>query len=131
MKVRINRVHLEEDAGKLIHLEDEPCSLVDYNRAGIPLIEIVTEPDMRSPLEAVTFMRMLKSILEYCDISDCRMEQGSLRCDANISVRPAGQKEFGTKVELKNINSFRELQKRWRRRKRGRSNCTGSAKATK
>lgn len=111
VKVRINRVHLEEDAGKLIHLEDEPCSLVDYNRAGIPLIEIVTEPDMRSPLEAVTFMRMLKSILEYCDISDCRMEQGSLRCDANISVRPAGQKEFGTKVELKNINSFRELQK--------------------
>lgn len=111
VKVRINRVHLEEDAGKLIHLEDEPCSLVDYNRAGIPLIEIVTEPDMRSPLEAVTFMRMLKSILEYCNISDCRMEQGSLRCDANISVRPAGQKEFGTKVELKNINSFRELQK--------------------
>ncbi|HOQ06637.1 MAG TPA: Asp-tRNA(Asn)/Glu-tRNA(Gln) amidotransferase subunit GatB [Clostridiales bacterium] len=111
VKVRINRVHLEEDAGKLIHLEDEPYSLVDYNRAGIPLIEIVTEPDMRSPVEAVTFMRMLKSILEYCEISDCRMEQGSLRCDANISVRPAGQKEFGTKVELKNINSFRELQK--------------------
>mgnify|MGYP000905568939 FL=1 len=111
VKVRINRVHLEEDAGKLIHLEDEPYSLVDYNRTGIPLIEIVTEPDMRSPLEAVTFMRMLKSILEYGDISDCRMEQGSLRCDANISVRPAGQKEFGTKVELKNINSFRELQK--------------------
>jgi len=111
VKVRINRVHLEEDAGKLIHLEDEPYSLVDYNRTGIPLIEIVTEPDMRSPLEAVTFMRMLKSILEYGDISDCRMEQGSLRCDANISVRPAGQKEYGTKVELKNINSFRELQK--------------------
>ena len=111
IKVRINRVHLEEDAGKLIHLEDEPYSLVDYNRAGIPLIEIVTEPDMRSPLEAVTFMRMLKSILEYGEISDCRMEQGSLRCDANISVRPVGQKEYGTKVELKNINSFRELQK--------------------
>jgi len=111
VKVRINRIHIEEDAGKLIHLEDEPYSLVDYNRTGVPLIEIVSEPDMRSPLEAVTFLRVLKSILEYGEISDCRMEQGSLRCDANISVRPAGQKEYGTKVELKNINSFRELQK--------------------
>ncbi len=110
-KVRINRIHIEEDAGKLIHLEDEPFSLIDYNRAGIPLIEIVSEPDMRSPLEAVSFLRMLKSILEYTEISDCRMEQGSLRCDANISIRPAGQKELNTKVELKNINSFRELQK--------------------
>jgi aspartyl-tRNA(Asn)/glutamyl-tRNA(Gln) amidotransferase subunit B len=111
VRVRINRIHIEEDAGKLIHLEDEPYSLIDYNRTGIPLIEIVSEPDMRSPLEAVTFMRALKSVLEYAEISDCRMEQGSLRCDANISVRPAGQKEYGTKVELKNINSFRELQK--------------------
>jgi aspartyl-tRNA(Asn)/glutamyl-tRNA(Gln) amidotransferase subunit B len=111
VRVRINRIHIEEDAGKLIHLEDEPYTLVDYNRSGIPLIEIVTEPDMRSPLEAVTFLRMLKSILEYGEISDCRMEQGSLRCDANISVRSVGQKEFNTKVELKNINSFRELQK--------------------
>ncbi len=110
-KARINRVHIEEDAGKLIHLEDQPCSLVDYNRAGIPLIEIVTEPDIRSPLEAVSFLRTLKAILEYCEISDCRMEQGSLRCDANISVRPKGQKGFNTKVELKNMNSFRELQK--------------------
>lgn len=111
VRVRINRIHIEEDAGKLIHLEDEPYTLVDYNRAGVPLIEIVSEPDMRSPLEAVTFLRILKSILEYGEISDCRMEQGSLRCDANISVRPAGQEEYGTKVELKNINSFRELQK--------------------
>jgi len=111
VRVRINRIHIEEDAGKLIHLDDEPYSLVDYNRTGVPLIEIVSEPDMRSPLEAVTFLRILKSILEYGEISDCRMEQGSLRCDANISVRPAGQKEYGTKVELKNINSFRELQK--------------------
>jgi aspartyl-tRNA(Asn)/glutamyl-tRNA(Gln) amidotransferase subunit B len=111
VKVHINRIHIEEDAGKLIHLEDEPHSLIDYNRAGIPLIEIVSEPDMRSPIEAVTFLRMLKSILEYGEISDCRMEQGSLRCDANISVRPMGQKEYNTKVELKNINSFRELQK--------------------
>ncbi len=110
-KVRINRIHIEEDAGKLIHLEEQPYSLVDYNRAGIPLIEIVSEPDIRSPLEAATFLRALKAMLEYCEISDCRMEQGSLRCDANISVRPAGRKEFGTKVELKNMNSFRELQK--------------------
>jgi aspartyl-tRNA(Asn)/glutamyl-tRNA(Gln) amidotransferase subunit B len=111
IKVRINRIHIEEDAGKLVHLEDEPYSLIDYNRAGIPLIEIVSEPDMRSPLEAVTFLKALKSILEYGEISDCRMEQGSLRCDANISVRPMGQKEYNTKVELKNINSFRELQR--------------------
>ncbi len=111
VKVRLNRIHIEEDAGKLIHLEEEPYSLIDYNRTGIPLIEIVSEPDMRSPLEAVTYLRILKSILEYADISDCRMEQGSLRCDANISVRPAGQTEYNTKVELKNINSFRELQK--------------------
>lgn len=111
VSVRINRIHIEEDAGKLIHLENEPYSLIDYNRTGIPLIEIVSEPDMRSPLEAVTFLKILKSVLEYGEISDCRMEQGSLRCDANISVRPAGQQEYNTKVELKNINSFRELQK--------------------
>lgn len=111
IKVRLNRIHIEEDAGKLVHVEDEPISLVDYNRVGVPLIEIVTEPDMRSVGEAVTFMKKLKSILEYGEISDCRMDQGSLRCDANISLRPVGQKEYGTKVELKNINSFKELQK--------------------
>ncbi|WP_297136839.1 Asp-tRNA(Asn)/Glu-tRNA(Gln) amidotransferase subunit GatB, partial [Terrisporobacter sp.] len=111
VSVRINRIHIEEDAGKLVHLEGEPISLIDYNRAGIPLIEIVTEPDLRSPGEAATFMRELKSILEYSGVSDCRMEQGSLRCDANISIRPYNQKEYGTKVEIKNINSFREVQK--------------------
>ena len=111
VSVRINRIHIEEDAGKLVHLEGESISLIDYNRAGIPLIEIVTEPDLRSPGEAATFMRELKSILEYCEVSDCRMEQGSLRCDANISIRPYNQKEYGTKVEIKNINSFREVQK--------------------
>ncbi|MFT8343967.1 MAG: Asp-tRNA(Asn)/Glu-tRNA(Gln) amidotransferase subunit GatB [Clostridium beijerinckii] len=111
VKVRLNRIHIEEDAGKLVHVEGEPISLVDYNRVGVPLAEIVTEPDMRSVSEAVAFMKKLKSILEYGEISDCRMEQGSLRCDANISLRPVGQKEYGTKVELKNINSFRELQK--------------------
>lgn len=111
VSVRINRIHIEEDAGKLVHLEDEPVSLIDYNRAGVPLVEIVTEPDLRSPGEAAAFMRELKGILEYAEISDCRMEQGSIRCDANISVRPYGQEEYGTKVEIKNINSFREVQK--------------------
>lgn len=109
--VRINRIHIEEDAGKLVHLEDEPISLIDYNRAGVPLVEIVTEPDLRSPGEAAAFMRELKGILEYAEISDCRMEQGSIRCDANISIRPYGQEKYGTKVEIKNINSFREVQK--------------------
>ncbi|MDF2504780.1 MULTISPECIES: Asp-tRNA(Asn)/Glu-tRNA(Gln) amidotransferase subunit GatB [Clostridium] len=109
--VRLNRIHIEEDAGKLVHLEYEPYSLIDYNRVGVPLIEIVTEPDMRSPQEAVTFLRTLKAILEYGGISDCRMEQGSLRCDANISLREVGKEEYNTKVEIKNINSFRELQK--------------------
>lgn len=111
VKVRLNRIHIEEDAGKLVHLEDEEVSLIDYNRVGVPLAEIVTEPDMRSVGEAVAFMKKLKSILEYGGISDCRMDQGSLRCDANISLRPVGSTEYGTKVELKNINSFRELQK--------------------
>ena len=111
VKVRINRIHIEEDAGKLVHLEDEPYSLIDYNRCGVPLIEIVTEPDLRSPAEAAEFMRQLKGILEYAEVSDCRMEQGSIRCDANISIRPFGQEEYGTKVEIKNINSFREVQK--------------------
>ena len=94
-----------------MHLEDEPYSLIDYNRCGVPLIEIVTEPDLRSPAEAAEFMRQLKGILEYAEVSDCRMEQGSIRCDANISIRPVGQEEYGTKVEIKNINSFREVQK--------------------
>lgn len=110
-RVRLNRIHIEEDAGKLVHMEYEPYSLIDYNRVGVPLIEIVSEPDMRSPQEAVTFLRTLKAILEYGGISDCRMEQGSLRCDANISLRKVGQTEYTTKVEIKNINSFRELQK--------------------
>lgn len=110
-RVRLNRIHMEEDAGKLVHLEDEGISLIDYNRVGVPLIEIVTEPDMRSVEEAITFLRTLKAMLEYGEISDCRMEQGSLRCDANISLRRIGQDTFNTRVELKNLNSFKELQK--------------------
>lgn len=110
-RINLTRIHLEEDAGKLIHLEGEPVTLVDYNRTGVPLIEIVSDPDMRSPEEAVEFLRTLKSILEYTEVSDCRMEQGSLRCDANISIREMGQKEYNTRVEIKNLNSFKEIQK--------------------
>ena len=110
-RIHITRIHLEEDSGKLIHIEDEPVTLVDYNRAGIPLIEIVTEPDMRSPQEAVAFLKALKSILEYTGVSDCKMEQGSLRCDANISIRNIGEKGLNTKVEIKNMNSFKEILK--------------------
>ncbi|MFL0248893.1 Asp-tRNA(Asn)/Glu-tRNA(Gln) amidotransferase subunit GatB [Clostridium neuense] len=110
-KVRLNRIHIEEDAGKLVHMEYEPYSLIDYNRVGVPLIEIVSEPDMRSPEEAVEFMKTLRAILQYANISDCRMDQGSMRCDANISLREFGKEEYNTKVEIKNINSFKELQK--------------------
>lgn len=104
-KIRIERVHLEEDAGKLTHT-DNGYSLVDLNRQGTPLIEIVTEADVRSPEEAYAFLEKLKAIIQYTGVSDCRMEEGSLRCDANISIRPYGQEEFGTKTELKNLNSF-------------------------
>jgi len=104
-RIGITRVHLEEDAGKLIHEED--ASLVDFNRTGIPLLEIVSEPDLSSPQEAFDYLTKLKNTIEYLDVSDCDMEKGSLRCDANISLRPAGAKEFGVKTELKNMNSFK------------------------
>lgn len=114
-RVRIHHIHLEEEAGKSMHagdrLMDAEYSLIDYNRAGIPLIEIVTEPDIRSPEEARVFLESLKSILEYTQVSDCKMEQGSLRCDANISLRPKGSTEFGNKAEIKNLNSFRAVQR--------------------
>ena len=103
-KIGIERIHLEEDAGKLTHTADG--SLVDYNRQGTPLIEIVSDPDIRTPDEAYAYLEKLKSIIQYTGVSDVRMEEGSLRCDANISLRPEGQEEFGTKVELKNLNSF-------------------------
>ena len=103
-KIGIERIHLEEDAGKLTHAADG--SLVDYNRQGTPLIEIVSDPDIRTPEEAYAYLEKLKSIIQYTGVSDVRMEEGSLRCDANISLRPVGQEEFGTKTELKNLNSF-------------------------
>jgi aspartyl-tRNA(Asn)/glutamyl-tRNA(Gln) amidotransferase subunit B len=110
-KVRIHHIHLEEDAGKLVHPEKANYSLVDLNRAGTPLVEIVTEPDMRSPREARIFMQDLRAILRYLDISDANMEQGNMRCDANISLRLVGQKELGTKVEIKNMNSFKMIER--------------------
>ncbi|MDD3725913.1 MAG: Asp-tRNA(Asn)/Glu-tRNA(Gln) amidotransferase subunit GatB [Candidatus Ratteibacteria bacterium] len=109
--IRIKRLHLEEDAGKLIHPEDGNFSLVDLNRSSVPLIEIVTEPDIKSPSEAEKFLTNLKRVLEYLEVSDCNMEEGSLRCDANISVRRYGDKGFGVKEEIKNMNSFRAVRK--------------------
>ncbi|MCP1312603.1 Asp-tRNA(Asn)/Glu-tRNA(Gln) amidotransferase subunit GatB [Paenibacillus tyrfis] len=110
-RIGITRVHLEEDAGKLTHVDGGHASLVDFNRVGTPLIEIVSEPDLRSPEEARAYLEKLKAIMQYCDVSDVKMEEGSLRCDANISLRPYGQQEFGTKAELKNMNSFRGVQR--------------------
>lgn len=107
----ITRAHLEEDAGKLIHSETGGNSGVDFNRTGIPLLEIVSEPDIRTPEEAYCYLQSLKSIIQYLGISDCNMEEGSLRCDANISIRLKGQVEFGTRTEIKNLNSFRGVQK--------------------
>ncbi|MDP8230214.1 MAG: Asp-tRNA(Asn)/Glu-tRNA(Gln) amidotransferase subunit GatB [Candidatus Gorgyraea atricola] len=104
-RIGITRVHLEEDTGKLFHQKD--YSLVDFNRSGTPLLEIVSEPDINSPEEAYTYLTVLKSILEYVDVSDCNMEEGSLRCDANISLRKPGAKELGVKTEIKNMNSFK------------------------
>lgn len=114
-RIGIRRVHLEEEAGKSLHegenIMEAAYSLEDYNRAGIPLLEIVSEPDIRSPEEAYLYLNTLRNILLYIGVSDCKMEEGSLRCDANISVRPAGSGDFGTPVELKNLNSFRAVQK--------------------
>ncbi|OGX03092.1 MAG: aspartyl/glutamyl-tRNA amidotransferase subunit B [Omnitrophica bacterium RIFCSPLOWO2_12_FULL_50_11] len=110
-KIRMNRAHLEEDAGKLLHEGIQDGSWVDYNRAGIPLLEVVSEPDLCSPEEAFEYLVRLKAIFQYLNVSDCNMEEGSLRCDANISVREKGDTRLGTKVEIKNMNSFRAVQK--------------------
>lgn len=108
-RIGITRLHMEEDAGKLTHKDG--YSLVDLNRQGTPLVEIVSEPDIRTPEEAYAYLEKLKAIIQYTGVSDVRMEEGSLRCDANISLRPVGQKEFGTKAELKNLNSFSYVKK--------------------
>jgi aspartyl-tRNA(Asn)/glutamyl-tRNA(Gln) amidotransferase subunit B len=113
-RIGITRVHLEEDAGKMLHegfADSDSRSYVDLNRSGVPLIEIVSEPDLRSPDEAYDYLTRLKTLMLYLEVSDCNMEEGSLRVDANVSVRPVGASEFGTKTEVKNLNSFRFLQK--------------------
>ena len=110
-RVGITRIHMEEDAGKLSHETDRNFSMIDFNRTGVPLIEIVSEPDIRSPEEAGAYLRQLRSILRYIDISDGNMEEGSFRCDANISIRPKGSVTFGTRTELKNLNSFKHVEK--------------------
>jgi aspartyl-tRNA(Asn)/glutamyl-tRNA(Gln) amidotransferase subunit B len=113
-RVGIRRVHLEEDTGKLVHagiMEVAESSLVDFNRCGVPLMEIVSEPDIRTPEEAAEYLRQLRAILVYLGVCDGNMEEGSFRCDANVSVRPAGSRELGTKVEVKNMNSFKNVQK--------------------
>lgn len=109
IKIGIERIHMEEDAGKLIHTDNG--TLIDYNRAGIPLIEIVSQPDIRTSKEAVLYLEKLKNILKFLGISDCRMEQGSFRCDCNVSVRPKDNLQFGVKTEIKNMNSFKALEK--------------------
>ena len=110
-RIGITRIHLEEDAGKLIHDETQPLSYVDFNRTGVPLVEVVSEPDLRTPEEASIFLKKLRDIVRYLDICDGNMEEGSLRCDANISLRPAGSTALGVKTEVKNINSFRFVQR--------------------
>ncbi|MBA1336669.1 MAG: Asp-tRNA(Asn)/Glu-tRNA(Gln) amidotransferase subunit GatB [Firmicutes bacterium] len=108
-KIGITRIHIEEDAGKLLHDTDDGSTLIDYNRCGVPLIEIVSEPDMRSAEEARAYAEKIKSILEYIGVSDCKMQEGSLRFDVNLSVRPAGTTTLGTRTEMKNLNSFKAL----------------------
>jgi aspartyl-tRNA(Asn)/glutamyl-tRNA(Gln) amidotransferase subunit B len=110
-RIGITRIHMEEDAGKLVHDDHEPKTYVDLNRTGVPLIEIVSEPDIRSPEDATAYLKKLHAILLYLDICDGNMQEGSFRCDANISLRPAGQLELGTRTELKNMNSFRNVQR--------------------
>ena len=110
-RIRLTRIHMEEDAGKTIHDARGAASLVDLNRAGVPLLEIVSEPDMRSPQEAGAYLRTLRQILQYLSICDGNMEEGSFRCDANVSVRPQGSEVLGTKIEIKNVNSFKAVEK--------------------
>ena len=113
-RIRLTRIHMEEDAGKLVHsgtpTTDSETSTADYNRTGVPLLEIVSEPDLRSAEEARAYMEKIKAIMEYIDVSNCRMEEGNLRADINVSLRPVGTKELGTRTEMKNINSFKNLE---------------------
>lgn len=107
--IGIHEIHMEEDAGKLVHDDWDDCTLIDYNRCGVPLIEIVSEPDMRSADEVIAYLTKLRSTLQYLGVSDCKMQEGSLRADVNLSVREVGAKEFGTRTEMKNLNSFKSI----------------------
>ena len=107
--VGIHEIHMEEDAGKLVHDEWEDCSIVDYNRSGVPLIEIVSEPDMRSAEEVIAYLEKLRLIIQYLGASDCKLNEGSMRADVNLSVREMGAPEFGTRTEMKNLNSFKAI----------------------
>lgn len=109
--IRIHEIHMEEDAGKLIHDEFNDETKCDYNRCGVPLIEIVSEPDFRSADEVIAYLSKLKSTLEYLGVSDCKMQEGSMRADVNLSVRKVGEEEFGTRTEMKNLNSFKAISK--------------------
>ena len=108
-KIRIHEMHMEEDAGKLIHDEWDDCSLVDYNRSGVPLIEIVSEPDMRNAQEVIAYLEKLRLICQYLGVSDCKLQEGSMRADVNLSVREVGSQELGTRTEMKNLNSFKAI----------------------
>ena len=108
-RIRVNRIHLEEDAGKLIHDDWEGSSLVDYNRSGVPLIEIVSEPDMRSAEEVIAYLEKLRTTIQYLGASDCKLNEGSMRADVNLSIREVGAEEFGTRTEMKNLNSFKAI----------------------
>jgi aspartyl-tRNA(Asn)/glutamyl-tRNA(Gln) amidotransferase subunit B len=110
-RIGLTRIHMEEDAGKNLHTAENNASLVDLNRAGTPLMEIVSEPDIRTPEEATEYLKKLRAILRYIEVSDADMEKGNFRCDANVSIRQAGAKEFGTRSEVKNVNSFKFVQK--------------------
>ena len=110
-EIGIHEIHMEEDAGKLIHDDFEECTMVDYNRCGVPLLEIVSEPDFRSAEEVIAYLEQLRGILQFTGVSDCKMQEGSLRADVNLSVRPKGQTEFGTRTEMKNLNSFHAIER--------------------
>ena len=110
-KVRIHEMHMEEDAGKLVHDEWDDTSLVDYNRSGVPLVEIVSEPDMRSAEEVIAYLEKLRIIVQYLGASDCKLQEGSMRADVNLSVRERGSSEFGTRTETKNLNSFAAIER--------------------
>ncbi len=111
--IGIHEIHMEEDAGKLIHDEWEDCSLVDYNRSGVPLIEIVSEPDMGSAEEVIAYLEKLRLIIQYLGASDCKLNEGSMRADVNLSVREVGAEKFGTRTEMKNLNSFKLRSGSW------------------